>query len=271
MRAWIAISLISSSLVAVSLLPSGGVRSAMSSRAASDALTVQGELAHAGTDAAIVLPPEAVAVLEARAGATENAPVVMRLNVPLNGRQAPVPFSLSIPRERIDPRGVLYLRAGISVRGRPVSTTAPVRLEPGRDEQELGALRLTQAGAGAFLTRVQASSAEIGMLAGEAWTVTAIGDDDVTVGQKPITLRFGADGTISGQAPCNSYRGTYRVTEGRLALGQIAATLMACAPDIQTRERAFLDTLREISDVETPGEGLLVLRTQDGRTLEAKR
>lgn len=271
MRAWIAISLISTSLVAVSLLPAGGVRSAMGSREASDALTVQGELTHAGPDTAIVLPPEAVAVLEARAGATESAPVVMQLNLPLNGRQVPLPFAMSIPRERINPRVVLYLRGSISVRGRPVSTTAPVRLEPGRDTQELGTLRLAQAGAGAFLTRVQASSSEAGMLTGEVWTVTAIGDDELPDGQKPVTMRFGTDGTIAGQAPCNTYRGTYRITDGRLALGQIATTLMACAPDLQSRERTFLDTIRDISDFETPGEGLLVLRTTDGRTLEAKR
>lgn len=273
MRAWIAVSLISSSLVAVSLLPAGGVRGAMGSRVASDMLTLRGELAHSPSDMAahVTLPPEAVAVIEARGGMMADAPVIMRLNLPLNGHQAPVPFSLSIPRERLDPRGALYLRGGVSVRGRPVWTTAAVRLEPARNEQELGVLRLTQAGADAFITRVQASNAEIATLEGDPWTVTAIGDDDIPAADRPVTIRFGADGSVSGQGPCNGFRGTYRVTEGRLALSQIASTLMACAPAMTARERSFLETLREIGDFETPGEGLLVLRTPDGRTLEAMR
>lgn len=273
MRAWIAVSLISSSLVAVSLLPAGGVRGAMGSRMASDALTLRGELTHPGAEAVGILAPEAVAVVEARAGTTQDAPVVMRLNLPLNGRQMPVPFVLSIPRERLDPGAALYLRGGVSVRGRPAWATAPVRLEPRRDEQDLGALRLLPA-AGLHLAQASGQPSvppELALLAGEAWTVTAIGDDELPDTERPVTLRFGADGTVAGQGPCNSFRGTYRVTESRLALGQIASTLMACTPAIMARERAFLDALREISDLETPGEGLLVLRTPDGRTLEAKR
>lgn len=273
MRAWIAVSLISSSLVAVSLLPAGGVRGAMGARVASDVLTLRGELQHAPAQATTVraLPPEAVAVLEARAGMSEDAAILMRLNLPLNGRQAPIPFSFEIPRERLDPRGTLYLRGGVSVRGRPVWTTAPVRLEQGRDEQDVGVLRLTQAGPGAYVTRVQASAAEIAMLAGDAWTVTAIGDEELPEDGKPVTIRFGGDGSVSGQGPCNSFRGSFRITDGRISLGQLASTLMACPPAIQTRERLFFETLREVADLETPGEGLLVLRTPDGRTLEAKR
>lgn len=47
------------------------------------------------------------------------------------------------------------------------------------------------------------------------------------------------DNTISGNGSCNSFRGTYEVTDGiKIKFSKVAATLMAC-PDIQVEDGFF--------------------------------
>ena len=59
--------------------------------------------------------------------------------------------------------------------------------------------------------------------------------------------------TTSGQrraegfAGCNRFAGPYALKSGRLALGPLLATQMACGPDADRLERAYLDALANTS------------------------
>lgn len=47
------------------------------------------------------------------------------------------------------------------------------------------------------------------------------------------TLRFGADGTVTGAADCNRLNGTYTVSDKALQFGPLATTRMLCPPGSQ--------------------------------------
>jgi heat shock protein HslJ len=66
----------------------------------------------------------------------------------------------------------------------------------------------------------------------------------------PITLTI-EDGTLSGRAACNGYGGTYTLASGRLTLGDLAWTEMACMPtDVMTSEADYLAALIRVDTVE---------------------
>lgn len=74
----------------------------------------------------------------------------------------------------------------------------------------------------------------------------------------PITLRF-QDGQAGGTAACNSYGGAVEVTGDTIAIGDIAATEMACPdPGVHDSESAYLEALRGVERYEHP-DGQLVL------------
>lgn len=75
----------------------------------------------------------------------------------------------------------------------------------------------------------------------------------------PITLRI-ADGQVAGTAACNSYGGAVEVTDGRIAVGDIAHTQMGCAePGVHDSESAFLDLLQTVERYERAGDQLLLV------------
>jgi heat shock protein HslJ len=86
-------------------------------------------------------------------------------------------------------------------------------------------------------------------LGGTSWTATGIsnGKGAVTglIAGSKATLKFGADGTLSGSSGCNSYTGRYEVTGNQVKFpGTFASTRMMCAsPGVMEQEQAFLKAL----------------------------
>src|SRR5262245_45245506 len=78
-------------------------------------------------------------------------------------------------------------------------------------------------------------------LAGTDWTAKTVAGqpvpDDIAV-----TLQFAAD-RISGRSGCNRYAGPIRVVDGKLDIGPLVATRMACPPPQMAMETAFLAAL----------------------------
>lgn len=93
------------------------------------------------------------------------------------------------------------------------------------------------------------------------WTLTELDGKPFTA---RTTIRFGEDGKVSGQAPCNRYFGTQTAPYPWLELGPIGATKMAC-PDL-AEEAAYFDALAAITLVEVSGD-VMILSNEDGRKM----
>jgi heat shock protein HslJ len=58
-----------------------------------------------------------------------------------------------------------------------------------------------------------------------------------------VTLEFASADKIGGRSSCNRYTGPIGVLDGRLQVGPLATTRMACPEPQMTMERAFLAAL----------------------------
>lgn len=106
------------------------------------------------------------------------------------------------------------------------------------------------------------------MLHGNAWTVTEIAGEPVTVADRP-SLQFSSHNRLSGFAGCNRFSGHYAFADqgepdgGSLSLSQIAATRRMCGEAQMRVERGLFAALGETSDVRTDGGQVLLLRGPD--------
>jgi heat shock protein HslJ len=107
-----------------------------------------------------------------------------------------------------------------------------------------------------------AGSAAAPALPGSSWTLVGLGD--VELGGTMPTIAFGADGTMSGSAGCNTFNGTYTIDGHAVTFGPLATTRMACADDVMAIEDAYLAALDGASSWSIAEDGLLVL---DGTTM----
>lgn len=106
------------------------------------------------------------------------------------------------------------------------------------------------------------------LLAG-AWTVQAFGG---AAGDSPrVTLTFNADGRLSGQGPCNAFSAAYSLTGEGLAIARPAPTRRTCAPAVMQSEQAFFATLAGVRRFEIAPDGALLLHTDAGRSILARR
>jgi heat shock protein HslJ len=85
-------------------------------------------------------------------------------------------------------------------------------------------------------------------LGGTSWTATGVagkGGVAALIAGSRATLNFGADGTLSGSAGCNSYTGRYEVTGNQLRFPAAFATTrkMCVNPGVMDQEQAFLKAL----------------------------
>ncbi len=83
-------------------------------------------------------------------------------------------------------------------------------------------------------------------LPGTTWVLTALGGSEDTADIFP-TLEFGADGTVSGFAGCNTYNGSYSLEGTTLSFGPLASTKMGCPPPASEVESAFLQALSGVT------------------------
>jgi heat shock protein HslJ len=93
------------------------------------------------------------------------------------------------------------------------------------------------------------------------WVLQDFGDGKVTV-------EFGADGSLSGQGPCNKYRASHEVTYPDITIGPILSTRMACGNSDE--EFRYFDQMAKVRQIRL-AQGLLVLVQEDGAKLTFKR
>ena len=83
-----------------------------------------------------------------------------------------------------------------------------------------------------------------------------------------VTISFGEDGQVIGQAPCNRYFATQDAPLPWFSLGPIGATKMAC-PELE-EEIQYFDLLGQATLAEVLG-GILLLSNEDSVLLRFER
>jgi len=107
------------------------------------------------------------------------------------------------------------------------------------------------------------------VLAGTAWQVTAINNGrEAVVGvlaETILTIKFSADGKISGSAGCNNYVANYTLTAAALEIGPAAVTRKMCSNPwtVMEQEQQFLKALETVATAQQEA-GRLQLRTVSG-------
>jgi heat shock protein HslJ len=104
-------------------------------------------------------------------------------------------------------------------------------------------------------------------LAGTSWEVISYnnGKQAVTsvLATTTLTAEFGKDGNLTGNSGCNTYKGTYTAAGGRITIGPLATTRMACSQEIMDQETQYLAALQTAATYRVEGTGM-ELRTQEG-------
>jgi putative lipoprotein len=105
-------------------------------------------------------------------------------------------------------------------------------------------------------------------LPGTSWSLVDLDGADPVEGAVP-TLEFGDEGTVSGNASCNTFSGEVTIEGSELSFGPLATTRMACAdPDAAAQETAFLLALESVESYTIDSEGRLVLEGDVPLTFE---
>jgi heat shock protein HslJ len=104
-------------------------------------------------------------------------------------------------------------------------------------------------------------------LAGTSWEVLGYNNGkqaviSVLLGST-ITLDFAADGSLSGNSGCNTYNGSFTVTDDQITIGPLASTRMACTQELMDQESQYLAALGSAATYQIKDTGL-ELRTKDG-------
>lgn len=97
------------------------------------------------------------------------------------------------------------------------------------------------------------------------WQLLAI-DGQLPDPEVTATLRIEPDGTVIGQAPCNTFGSKLASTLPAFELGPIRATRMAC--DRMDEEQAYFDALSLMQSLALEGDRNLILTGPDGRSME---
>ncbi|MBP1703976.1 MAG: uncharacterized protein H6Q38_3083 [Chloroflexi bacterium] len=105
-------------------------------------------------------------------------------------------------------------------------------------------------------------------LSGTSWEVTGYNNGKQavtgTLAGTTLTADFGKDGSLSGNAGCNTYSGSYKVNGDQITIGPLASTMMACdQPEgVMEQEAQYLAALQSAATYQIEGN-VLQLRTKD--------
>ncbi len=101
-------------------------------------------------------------------------------------------------------------------------------------------------------------------LAGGEWVLAT------AHGPQERVLRFEA-GRVSGTGGCNRFGGRYEQDGSTLIFAPLAATRMACAPDVMREEQAFFAMLRKVRHLDIKDGTLTMLDAAGGPLASFKR
>lgn len=109
------------------------------------------------------------------------------------------------------------------------------------------------------------------LITGRPWQVTRVGERSVA-GSHGMTVRFAADGSISGYGGCNRYTGRYEIGGEGIETGPMASTRRACLdPAIGSLEHELLAALGALRQFRIAADGSLLLIAEDDTEIAARR
>lgn len=95
-----------------------------------------------------------------------------------------------------------------------------------------------------------------GSLVGPTWSLTTLAGQPVLEGTK-LTAEFSGEDRVAGSAGCNSFFGKARVDGGRLSVGPLGSTLMACEREsVMEQEGRYLASLQAATRYTLSGDQL---------------
>lgn len=101
-------------------------------------------------------------------------------------------------------------------------------------------------------------------LAGTNWDVVSINNGNQAVVTlitgTSATLSFGTDNRVTGNGGCNSFGGPYESADGKLKIGPLVSTLMACVEPagLSEQEQQYLAALEKAATYEIAGDTLTI-------------
>ena len=219
--------------LALLLLAAGLAGCASSPPPAADA-TLSGTVTYR---ARIALPPDAEVTARLLDVSLADAPSVTlaETTIGLDGRQVPVPFSLTYDPGRIEPRRRYVVRAeirdGEGALRWTTDTAVPVLTQGApSDGVEVRVVQVAATGAGPHDADAHPSVA----LVGPTWRLVRVETGAERLAPDPdrsYTIAFDAEGRYSGQDDCNRYSGAFTTGAGdALDLAPGPMTVAACGP-----------------------------------------
>ncbi|HKK54311.1 MAG TPA: META domain-containing protein [Patescibacteria group bacterium] len=90
------------------------------------------------------------------------------------------------------------------------------------------------------------------------WKETIMSNDEKVVPKNPkaFTITFKEDGSVSGSTDCNSFGGSYELSDNKIEFSPFAMTKMYCEG---SQEQEFVDLVKESNTVQFNNENNLVL------------
>jgi heat shock protein HslJ len=107
-------------------------------------------------------------------------------------------------------------------------------------------------------------------LIGSEWELSDLAGLPVLPDHRP-TLSFLEPGRITGTGSCNRYGGAADLGEGTIKVGPLATTRMACTPEIDAQEQAFLTALQNAHKIALVDGDLVVYTESLERPLRFRR
>ena len=96
-----------------------------------------------------------------------------------------------------------------------------------------------------------------GDLAGTHWMAKTVAGQPVPE-DMAVTLEFEGADRVQGRSGCNRYNGPIGVADGKLQIGPLATTRMACPPPQMAMEQAFLAALADARALRHDNSALVV-------------
>jgi heat shock protein HslJ len=94
-------------------------------------------------------------------------------------------------------------------------------------------------------------------LAGSEWLLEDLGGTGV-LDRVQATISFLEGGRIAGNGSCNRFSGAAEITEGKMKVGPLASTRMACTPAVADQETKYLRALEGAERIALNGPHLFI-------------
>ncbi len=120
--------------------------------------------------------------------------------------------------------------------------------------------------------RVPTAHAVSGSLENATWLLTTLPGQTLPAAQdrNAVTVSFEA-GRVHGFAGCNQFMGSYSLDGGRLVLGMLGGTMMACPEPAMSVENRFLKSFAGALNVAVAGSTLTLAPANGGEALQFER